>query len=131
MKNCYEVSIIHPGRNKDHLGFIEEKNVTHNRYNEGLLIGAGKLLHSDIRREVFCEHAAKYRNKAELEFKSENKTYTGTFCFFSFVPETHTVVFGSIGPVYEWCPTTNELLRDLDTTTLENVPTPQDQPHMI
>lgn len=111
----YEINMIHANGKKECLGFMEEKHVTYNRYNEGLLIGAGRLHNSDARRDVFCTFAARYRNKAELEFKSKNKAFQGTFCFINFIPESHTVVFGSVGPVYEWCPVRNRPLYDEDT----------------
>lgn len=100
MQNSYTVNIIHPNGEEECLGEILEKDVTYNRYNKGLLIGAGRLHSSDIQRETFIEHAAKYRNKGQLEFIGAQTIYTGIFCFISFVPENHTVVFGSIGPVH-------------------------------
>lgn len=100
MQNSYTVNIIHPNGEKECLGDIAEKDVTYNRYNEGLLIGAGRLHSTDIQRTTFLEHAAKYRNKGRLEFVGVDRIYTGIFCFISFIPETHTVVFGSLGPVH-------------------------------
>jgi len=110
----YEINIIHSNGKKDCLGYMEEHHVTYNRYNEGLLIGAGKLHNSDMRREVFIEYGVRYRNKAELEFRGKNRVFTGTFCFINFIPEIHTVVFGSIGPVREWCPVRNRPLTEED-----------------
>jgi len=100
---------------------MEERHVTYNRYNEGLLIGAGKLHNSDMRREGFIDHGARYRNKAELEFRGKDRVFTGTFCFINFIPEIHTVVFGSIGPVHEWCPTKIRPLKEEDTLSDETV----------
>jgi len=107
----FEINIIHEDGSKDCLGNMEARHVTYNRYNEGLLIGAGKLLNSSKQKKLFLKHSTKYRNKAELEFKSRDITYEGTFCFINFLPETNTVVFGSVGPVYEWAPGQTKTLR--------------------
>ena len=90
---------------------MEGRHVTHNRYNEGLLIGAGKLHNSDGQKKSFLSLSARYRNKAELEFKGEESTYRGIFCFINFIEETNTVVFGSIGPVKEYCSRTGRLIE--------------------
>jgi len=107
----FEISIIHDDGSRDCLGHMEARHVTYNRYNEGLLIGAGKLLNTNQQKGMFLRHSTKYRNKAELEFRSREITYQGTFCFINFLPETNTVVFGSIGPVYEWGPGQAKVLR--------------------
>jgi len=107
----FEVNIIHANGSKECLGNMEARYVTYNRYNEGLLIGAGKLRNTSVQKEMFLKHATKYRNKAELEFKGQDIMYQGTFCFINFLPETGTVVFGSVGPVYEWAPGQSRTLR--------------------
>jgi hypothetical protein len=112
----YEINLTHDDGTKECLGHMEERHVTYNRYNEGLLIGAGKLHGSSIRRAAFLEHGARYRNKAQLEFKGKDKAFQGVFCFINFIPESHTVVFGSIGPVYEWCPLNDRPLSEDDIT---------------
>jgi len=103
MQNFYEVYVVHKDGSKDCLGQMAEKHVTHNRYNEGLLIGAGKLQNSDRQKEAFLFHSAAYRNKAMMEFKGAKSTFRGEFCFINFIPETNTVVFGSISAVLEFC----------------------------
>lgn len=103
MQNTYEIYVIHNDGSKDCIGHMEERHVTHNRYNEGLLIGAGRLHNSDLQKTTFLKLGALYRNKADLEFKGRQKTYRGEFCFINFIPETNTAVFGSISSVLEFC----------------------------
>jgi len=100
----YEINIVHADGRKDCLGHMEERHVTYNRYNEGLLIGAGKLHNSDMQREVFLAHGAKYNNEAEIEFRNEEKVFRGIFRFINFIQETHTVVIASVSAVHECCP---------------------------
>jgi len=103
MQNAYEIYLIHEDGSKDILGHMEERHVTHNRYNEGLLIGAGKLHNSDKQKKTFLCQGAQRRNKAELEFKGCEKTFRGEFCLINFISETNTVVFGSVSTVREFC----------------------------
>ncbi len=100
----FEINIIHSDGSKEYLGHMEPRHVTYNRYNEGLLIGAGKLHGSNMRKAGFLSHGAQYRNTAEMEFKINDIAYRGTFCFINFIPENQIAVFGSTGAVYEWCP---------------------------
>jgi len=111
LENTYEINLLHTNGSKDCLGHMEERHVTHNRYNEGLLIGAGKLHNSDIQKQAFLRNSTLFRNTATLEFKGKNKTFRGTFCFINFIPETNTVVFGSIGSVTERCSLTGKLVE--------------------
>ena len=97
----FKIYLLNADGSKECLGQMEERHVTYNRYSEGLLIGAGKLHETDIKKGVFLKYAAQFQNKTELEFSGENVTYSGTFCCINFIPESNTVVFGSIGPVYE------------------------------
>ena len=61
----------------------------------------GNMMNRPLLISDLIEHAARYRNKARMEFRLKNKTYEGDFCFINFIPDTHTVVFGSVGAVIE------------------------------
>ena len=113
MQNAYEIYVIHADGSKDCLGHMEERHVTHNRYNEGLLIGAGRLHNSDKQKKAFLLRGALHRDKAELEFKGSEVTFRGEFCVINFIPETNTTVFGSISPVLEFCSRTgNQIIAE-------------------
>jgi hypothetical protein len=120
LDNSFKINVIHRDGSKDCLGHMAEKDVAHNRYNQGLLIAAGKLLGSDAEKDAFLHHANIYKNKAELEFSNGEKAFQGTFHIVNFIPESHTVVFGSTGTVYEWCPERERLLPG--TEFLESAP---------
>lgn len=101
MGATFEISLLKRNKDPEPLGSMDESAVTFNRYNKGLLIAAGRLHHNSIQASMFMKFAAKFRNLARLKFRSPEKTYFGHFCFINFIPETNTVVFGSVGPVVE------------------------------
>lgn len=100
MEDVFEISVLKEGEEPRCLGTMRESAITFNRYNKGLLIAAGKLSYDDT-QNMYMKFAARYRNKAQLKFRNSKKTYLGDFCFINFIPETQTVVFGSVGPVVE------------------------------
>ena len=100
----FKIYLLNKDGSKECLGQMERKHITYNRYSEGLLIGAGKLHETDIKKGVFLKFAAQFQNKSELEFEGEDVIYSGTFRCINFIPENNAVVFGSIGPVYELTP---------------------------
>mgnify|MGYP003677703617 CR=1 FL=1 len=99
MNDTYTICVLRDGYPPLTLGSMREKAITFNRYNKGLLIAAGKLTSDDTQNDAFMTFAAKFRNKARMRFTGPEATYLGDFCFINFIPETHTVVFGSVGPV--------------------------------
>ena len=101
MDDGFEISVMKEGEEPRALGSMRESAITFNRYNKGLLIAAGKLTYDGDQNSVYMKFAARYRNKAHLKFRNSKKTYLGDFCFINFIPETQTVVFGSVGPVVE------------------------------
>lgn len=101
MNNTYTICVLRDNYPPLTLGSMREKAITFNRYNKGLLIAAGKLTSDDAQNDAFMTFAAKFRNKARMRFTGQEATYLGDFCFINFIPETHTVVFGSVGPVVE------------------------------
>lgn len=101
MNDVFEICVMKEGEEPRCLGSMRESAITFNRYNKGLLIAAGKLSYDDTQNNAYMRFAAKFRNKAPLRFRNSKKTYFGDFCFINFIPETQTVVFGSIGPVLE------------------------------
>lgn len=122
MQNVYEIYVIHADGSKDCLGNMEERHVTHNRYNEGLLIGAGRLHNSDKQKKAFLLRGALHRDKADLEFKGSEITFRGEFCVINFIPETNTTVFGSISPVLEFCSRTGrQIIAEEEESTEQKI----------
>ncbi|MEX0297576.1 MAG: hypothetical protein AB3N28_00800 [Kordiimonas sp.] len=101
MTDAYQICVLKDELPPITLGTMAADSITFNRYNKGLLIAAGKLTSDSIQHDVFMTFAARFRNKAFMKFTGAEKTYFGDFCFINFIPETHTVVFGSVGPVIE------------------------------
>lgn len=101
MDKTFEITVLKRGSEPLVLGTMPEEAITFNRYNEGLLIAAGKLSRNSLQTDAFMKFETLFRNKALMQFQGEEKTYFGEFCFINFIPETHTVVFGSVGPVIE------------------------------
>lgn len=125
MDDEFEISVLKDSEEPRCLGTMRESAITFNRYNKGLLIAAGKLSYDGDQNSVYMKFAARYRNKAHLKFRNSKKTFFGDFCFINFIPETQTVVFGSIGPVVEMdtdrCETVNvESSKTLVTEPLKS-----------
>jgi len=101
MSNAYDIFLLKTGGEKQYLGQMPAKAISFNRYNEGLLVAAGKISNTNAEKSVFLHFSARFREKALLEFQSNEKAYEGDFSFINFDPETQIVVFGSVGPVKE------------------------------
>lgn len=99
MSDTYQIYLIAEGQEKSFLGEMPNQAISFNRYNEGLLVAAGKISKTNTKQSVFMHFAAQFRDQAMLEFKSSTKTHKGNFSFINFDPETHIVVFGSVGAV--------------------------------
>ncbi len=101
MTDTYQICVLKDEQPSITLGTMAADSITFNRYNKGLLIAAGKLTSDDMQNDMFMTFSARFRNKAYMRFMGAEKTYFGDFCFINFIPETHTVVFGSVGPIIE------------------------------
>lgn len=99
MSDSYQIYLIADGQDKSFLGEMPNQAISFNRYNEGLLVAAGKINKTNTKQSVFMHFATQFRDQAMLEFKSRTKTHRGNFSFINFDPETHIVVFGSVGSV--------------------------------
>lgn len=99
MSDTYQIYLMTDNQDKSFLGEMPDHAISFNRYNEGLLVAAGKISKTNTKQSVFMHFAAKFRDQATLEFKSSAKTHKGNFKFINFDPETQIVVFGSVGPV--------------------------------
>ena len=124
MNKTYEITIFRRDAPSLVVGTMLSEDITFNRYNEGLLIAAGKLSKHNLETETFLKFETLFRHTANMQFRGEEKTYTGDFCFINFIPESHIVVFGSTGPVTESETITEEDLKDDESTTIQTLTVP-------
>lgn len=119
MNKTYEITIFRRDAPPLVVGTMLAEDITFNRYNEGLLIAAGKLSKHNLETETFLKFETLFRHTANMQFRGEEKTYMGEFCFINFIPESHVVVFGSIGSVTESETITEEGLKDTDSANTQ------------
>lgn len=111
MDKAFTISVLAPGKKPAYLGTMPENAISFNRYNEGLLVAAGKMTGTDPDQSMYMKFAAQFDKTVSIKFQNCNKTYYGEFRFVNFDADTCTVVFGSIGPIRE-VDTVDDLSKD-------------------
>ncbi|MFC3050416.1 hypothetical protein [Kordiimonas pumila] len=118
MTKVVDIYLLKDGSDRQYIGRMSKSDVSFNRYNEGLLVAAGKIFNTNVQESVFLKFSAQFQEKAELEFKTFDTSYTGDFSFINFDEETQIVVFGSLGAITESTVTPARPRQELDARTV-------------